>query len=127
MDGGSITYGAAMGLPWVVAEGTKPRKMAMEKNRIISTLVISVFVVLGPQPAGCKSAGLQQTLISTFFLLWCPTLGLSLISSASHSHRPLVLKSTQNIKSGANIFIVQVKKLRPREGERLSTGHTVKQ
>lgn len=116
-----------MGLPWVAAEKTKPRKMAMEKNMVISTLVISVFVVLGPQSAGCKSAGLQQTLIPTFFLLWCPALGLSSISSASHSHRPLVLKSTQNIKSGANIFIVQVKKLRPRERVRLSTGHTIKQ
>lgn len=39
-----------MGLLWVAVEGTKPRKMAMEKNKIISTLVISVFVVLLGQP-----------------------------------------------------------------------------
>lgn len=46
-----------------------------------------------------------------------PTTGQSPISSASHSHRPLV-QNAQSIKRISNILIIQVKKLRPREGVR---------
>lgn len=49
-----LSYGAAMGLPWVAGEGTKPRKMAMGKNKIISTLVISVFVLTGSSLQGIR-------------------------------------------------------------------------
>lgn len=35
-------------------EGTKPRKMAMGKNKIISTLVISVFVLTGSSLQGIR-------------------------------------------------------------------------
>lgn len=80
-----LSYEAVLGLPWVVGEGTETRKMAMGKNRIIPTLVVSIgFILLGPQLAGRKSTG-----------LWLDNSSYLLSSDANNRAEPHQLSITQ--------------------------------